>query len=89
MSKVIRKINKTNCMQMLTMAIKINWEPFWENTSSREELCRFADGRSSLREFGSHLWTNNCTAEFKKLKRLPVKVARRKAMAAARRHGCY
>lgn len=68
---------------------RINWEPFWENTSSREELCRFAEGESSLREFGSHLWTDECKAEFKKIKRLPVSMARKRAKEAARRHGCF
>jgi hypothetical protein len=59
---------------------KINWEYFWENTSSTEAISTFADGDYSFKEFEEACWPIECKKIVRRLKRL----GRKKALTLCR-----
>lgn len=67
---------------------RINWSGFFENSSTLDELSDFAHGNHSFREFSRFCsWNEKLVPEIRKLAKLTVDEARRKAMSAYKRNG--
>ena len=58
--------------------MNINWSKFDENSSERETLFNFADGMS-IRRLNCLIWSDEARLELKKINKLPIKIARRRA----------
>lgn len=59
--------------------MRINWKVFQENSSTEEAVMDFAEGVTSVRQFEKDCWPKDCKKMVRKLKRLPVRLARRRA----------
>ncbi|RDJ35023.1 MAG: hypothetical protein DWQ19_09315 [Crenarchaeota archaeon] len=67
--------------------LQVNWDTFFENTSSREALMEFAEG-GSWNAFYRELWDEICQTEALRLKKkLGVKIARAYAQRELNRRG--
>ena len=68
--------------------MKINWSKFDENSSERDTLVHFANGMS-IRRLNCLIWSNDARLELKKINKLSVKIARRRAKNWLYSHGYY
>ena len=63
--------------------MKINWECFFDNSSTREALLDFAYGNKiSFKNFSEECWTNDCKNQIKLLSRLGYKKSVKRAQRA-------
>jgi hypothetical protein len=65
--------------------IKINWTPFFDNTSTREALADFVEGESLKNSFAHIKWPTEVVKQLPAINKLPVKIARARAKAALKR----
>lgn len=66
---------------------QIKFSVFDENSSSRDEIVDFAEGKVSLYHVQKNIWCPKAKAEVWRLKRMPVETARRRARRWAKSRG--
>lgn len=59
--------------------MRINWKIFEENSSTMEAVNDYANRVISIMQFEKDCWPKECKKMVRKLRRLPAKVARRRA----------
>jgi uncharacterized protein with PIN domain len=66
----------------------LNFKPFWDNTSTRETLFDFIEGRiTTFQAFEDSCWPPECKEQVRKMKALGHKKAKERIKRALRREG--
>ena len=68
--------------------MRINWRVFWTDSSSSDSVADFACGMSFAKGLDG-IWDPQARKEFRKLKKLTLKSARRRAARACDKHFAY
>jgi hypothetical protein len=68
--------------------MKINWNEFDGNSSEMDTIIEFSIGRS-IKYVSQNIWSPEAKKELKKLKKLPLEIARRRASKWLARNGIF
>lgn len=69
--------------------MKINWEIFFENSSTEEAIAYFAQCKYSFKKFFEACWPKDCKNEINRMKQSGYKKSRQNARKAMSRRNIF